>query len=58
MSSTVEFSCGCIVHPTHGRIRYCRAKSNITLSGRVTPISAEDEFRHKKAKVVRLWSIA
>lgn len=47
-----EMSCGCIYHNTLGRVRFCRAKTNMSLSGKIISAPPEAVHRHEKAKVV------
>lgn len=48
-----EFTCGCIVHPTRGRIRKCGALHSKTMGGNVVTPEPELESKHKKGRINR-----
>jgi hypothetical protein len=54
----VEFTCGCIVHPTRGQLRKCGAMHSKSMSGKtdVQP-NPELEGKHGKGKVERSYNV-
>ncbi len=53
----IEYTCGCITHPTRGPIRYCGAKTSHSLRGNPVQPNPELEGKHAKENIERTYVV-